>query len=1052
HSTAQHSTVNNFFAFLFVLAMTAGMLQGMTLTAWGNEPAYSGGTGTQTDPYLISTVDDFKTLAQTVNNGTDYSQKYFRQTASFDMNGVNDLSPVGTLEKPFAGNYEGDGFTISNATITGIQFSYQNYNMNVAGVFGALVGGGSISNLIIKNATITATAGTGGWDQAYAGGLVAFAEDCTITDCSVSNSTINANGSNIFAGAFVGFAGAENSEKTAFSECASENNTVKTMDYGGGFVGAIVNNTNSDDAISFTDCYSANNTADAGSHTYGTVGAFLGASQGESNGNVTAQNCFVYSCDATATGTGAKKGLFTGDTYYGTVKATNTYYYDTNSLEVKADSATAKTVEEMKSLASTLGEEFSQGSDYPILLHPLNIELSIEGWTYGETAKEPIVTRNSSISATYTYAIKGSANFSTTVPADVGDYTVKATIAATNIHKAGEASADFTIAKADATVATAPTAKTLTYNGQPQELITAGTTNGGTMVYALGDNATTSPENDKYNVDIPTGTDNKIYYVWYKVTGSNYNDSIAQCIQVTITLESYTISYSGLEGSSGVSGNPTSYTMKSSDITLINPTKTGYTFEKWTSGDVAITSIPQGTTGNINLKANWTANTYTIKFNGNGGTGSMDNLTLTYDVEGRLTDNKFTRTGYTFSGWKDNANNNTYNGGATVKNLTSEDGGEITLYAQWTEDAKNPDAESESESNSDNSGSGDTAKETPESNTTDAAEILNMSEEKIAETFANKTEITLTGNISNENLSAVIEKIASVTEVKTLDLSQIEGVTEVKLPATVAVEVLNVAGNKSVTKIEVQNNTSLQKIDLSESKVETVDVKGCTELTEIVLTNCDELQYLDVSETPITKLDTSNCEKLLSINCSSCDIVELNIDGCKKLSDLNCANNHLTMLDVSQFLLKSLECEHQTVTGFRRKASFNILDILLRRFAVFVTSDANDDLGYVANVKDVTGIDENGNGFSPTSYDDETGEVVFSKAPVSIKYNYITGFKDISMDVTVGTSGDEYANTIGGSGSGCNMSWGLWKFLMLLLVVKLFGNKFFVKFVKAVKP
>ncbi|MBR0315657.1 MAG: InlB B-repeat-containing protein, partial [Synergistaceae bacterium] len=1039
---------NNFFAFLFVLAITAGMLQCMTLTAWGDEtPAYSGGTGTQTDPYLISTVDDFKTLAQTVNNGTDYSQKYFRQTASFDMNGVNDLSPVGTLEKPFAGNYEGDGFTISNATING-----QTVNGNtVAGLFGALTGKGSITNLIITNATVTATVGTGGWDMAFAGGLAAVVEDATVEDCSVNNSKITAGGrTDTFSGAVIGYVQAVDGEVTTISNCASDSNDVIGGGYGGGFAGSFCSIENTAGSIDINNCYVAKNNVKAQTYSNASMGAFLGGSQG---GDLNLTNCFVYDCSTDITGSsGGKAGLFAGETDNGNVTATNTYYYDKNNLTVNTQTATSKTAEEMKSLASALGEAFSQGSDYPILLHPLNIELSIEGWTYGETAKEPTVTRNSSIAATYTYAIKGSANFSTTVPADVGDYTVKATIAATNSHKAGEASADFTITKADATVATTPTAKTLTYNGQLQELITAGTTNGGTMVYALGDNATTSPENDKYNVAIPTGTDNKIYYVWYKVTGSNYNDSIAQCIQVTITLESYTISYSGLEGSSGVSGNPTSYTMKSSDITLINPTKTGYTFEKWTSGDVAITSIPQGTTGNINLKANWTANTYTIKFNGNGGTGSMDNLTLTYDVEGRLTDNKFTRTGYTFSGWKDNANNNTYNGGATVKNLTSEDGGEITLYAQWTEDAKNPDAESESESNSDNSGSGDTAKETPESNTTDAAEILNMSEEKIAETFANKTEITLTGNISNENLSAVIEKIASVTEVKTLDLSQIEGVTEVKLPATVAVEVLNVAGNKSVTKIEVQNNTSLQKIDLSESKVETVDVKGCTELTEIVLTNCDELQYLDVSETPITKLDTSNCEKLLSINCSSCDIVELNIDGCKKLSDLNCANNHLTMLDVSQFLLKSLECEHQTVTGFRRKASFNILDILLRRLAEFVTSDVNDDLGYVANVKDVTGIDENGNGFSPTSYDDETGEVVFSKAPVSIKYNYITGFEDKIMDVTVGTSGEEdnaNAFTIGSSGSGCNVSWGLRKFLILLFVVKLFGNKFFVK---AVKP
>ena len=94
----------------------------------------------------------------------------------------------------------------------------------------------------------------------------------------------------------------------------------------------------------------------------------------------------------------------------------------------------------------------------------------------------------------------------------------------------------------------------------------------------------------------------------------------------------------------------------------------------------------------------------------------------------------------------------------------------------------------------------------------------------------------------------------------------------------------------------------------------------------------------------------------------------------------------------------------------------------MRRLEAFVTSDANDDSGYVANVKDIKGVDENGNEFSPASYKEETGEVVFSKAPANIKYNYITGFSDISMDVTVETSGEsQQINSLGSSGGGCDM-------------------------------
>lgn len=94
------------------------------------------------------------------------------------------------------------------------------------------------------------------------------------------------------------------------------------------------------------------------------------------------------------------------------------------------------------------------------------------------------------------------------------------------------ASCDVTVKSASATVTEAPTAKTLTYNGQAQELVTAGTATGGTMQYALGtETAATQP----YTTSIPTATDAGTYYVWYMVKGdSNHNDSKPECVEVTI--------------------------------------------------------------------------------------------------------------------------------------------------------------------------------------------------------------------------------------------------------------------------------------------------------------------------------------------------------------------------------------------------------------------------------------------------------------------------------------------------------------------------------------
>ena len=88
----------------------------------------------------------------------------------------------------------------------------------------------------------------------------------------------------------------------------------------------------------------------------------------------------------------------------------------------------------------------------------------------------------------------------------------------------------------------------------------------------------------------------------------------------------------------------------------------------------------------LHVKAFWTANTYHVHFNANGGTGSMGDQTMTYDKAANLTANAFTRNGYTFNGWNTQANGKgtSYANKASVRNLTSTANGTVTLYAQWT--------------------------------------------------------------------------------------------------------------------------------------------------------------------------------------------------------------------------------------------------------------------------------------------------------------------------------------------------------------------------------
>jgi len=153
----------------------------------------------------------------------------------------------------------------------------------------------------------------------------------------------------------------------------------------------------------------------------------------------------------------------------------------------------------------------------------------------------------------------------------------------------------------------------------------------------------------------------------------------------TWTLDTYTIGYD-LEGGTVEVSNPATYDVLTNELQLINPTKPGYTFAGWTGTGLTEATmkvvIPTGSTGNRTYTANWEANTYTVQFLSNGGSGEMAEQTFTYDVEAALPENTFERTGYSFAGWKD-GDGNTYSEGANVSNLTSTPDGVVTLTAQW---------------------------------------------------------------------------------------------------------------------------------------------------------------------------------------------------------------------------------------------------------------------------------------------------------------------------------------------------------------------------------
>ena len=118
-------------------------------------------------------------------------------------------------------------------------------------------------------------------------------------------------------------------------------------------------------------------------------------------------------------------------------------------------------------------------------------------------------------------------------------------------------------------------------------------------------------------------------------------------------------------------------------LTAPTMTKTGYSFNVWSP------SVPATMPDNdATYTATWTANTYSVRFNANGGSGSMSNQNFTYGVAQNLTSNGFTAPSEkSFGGWTTNSDGtgDLYTNGQSVSNLSSTQGAVVDLYAKWVD-------------------------------------------------------------------------------------------------------------------------------------------------------------------------------------------------------------------------------------------------------------------------------------------------------------------------------------------------------------------------------
>ena len=335
-------------------------------------PSFSGGTGTQGDPWLIASQADLIALAEFLNSGNaeqfdadaagvgNCHGYYFKQTADIDLTGVT-WEPIGySGSYYFAGNYDGGGHSITNAVSTG-KVDPDGYA--TAGIFG-WVAFGSVANLHVKNANFVAT---GQNNYSYVGGIAGSCYGSSIKNCSVENSSLESrrNNNNNCAGSIVGY-----STGGTFEKCAAENNQIRTMAYGGGFVGEVDDDYGVGNST-FTNCYVANcNVISETDDVQGT--SFAGGFAGQvTNFTLTIQNCYVYQATISTEGTavpGTKgTGVFAGNLWMGSTIADTNCFFGACGITENAGTAGEKTEEDFTNgtVAGSLGEAFAQAGDYP---------------------------------------------------------------------------------------------------------------------------------------------------------------------------------------------------------------------------------------------------------------------------------------------------------------------------------------------------------------------------------------------------------------------------------------------------------------------------------------------------------------------------------------------------------------------------------------------------------------------------------------------------------------------------------------------------------------
>lgn len=145
---------NRILSFILTFSLVAALLSGFSLSAFA-AVEYDGGSGTQNDPYLISTAEQLSAFRDSVNSGK--TTLCASLTANIDLQNASWV-PIGTSSSGYRGTFDGNGYAIRNLCINKVSSGTSSGGVTVygGGLFGVIGSKGTVKRVNVAG-TISVT-------------------------------------------------------------------------------------------------------------------------------------------------------------------------------------------------------------------------------------------------------------------------------------------------------------------------------------------------------------------------------------------------------------------------------------------------------------------------------------------------------------------------------------------------------------------------------------------------------------------------------------------------------------------------------------------------------------------------------------------------------------------------------------------------------------------------------------------------------------------------------------------------------------------------------